>query len=281
MLALGCQNTAMNPASWNVVDAEPRDILDGARTLTIDGSRYEVDSIPNWTSGSTYLEWAELSLQQDTPLGWDAAICYAKRAVCRELDAFWRYNHLGHLKPKYPERLRILSRIGYRIFKNVVRDLVINPRNDVEHTYKPATQQLARNAVELAALFLDATVVERQRVGIISLGWSINYSSRRTPISHLYEFAWSPGATPMLIVESRDDDNETALLIDAQQGEVRRCAMKNFRIEDAIELAKLLRKHYDFERSGGFRLDRLEMVKFYSDLGLARMLDSVAEDKRD
>ena len=109
----------------------------------------------------------------------------------------------------------------------------------------------------------------------------INYSSKRTPTSHLYEFAWSPGATPMLIVERRDDENETTLLIDAQQGEVRRCVMKKFRIEDGIELARLLRKHYDFEKSGGFRLDQLEMVKFYSDLGLARMLNSMTEDKPD
>ena len=186
-----------------------------------------------------------------------------------------RYNHLSHLAGNsYPERLKILSDIGYRLAKQTVFDLVIDVRNDVEHTYKEATKAQAERAVELATLFLDATVSERDRVAIVSIGWGISRRSLTTPTQSLDVFSWSEGATPMLLIDVCSDTGETALLIYPKEAAARRCAMKEFGRAEGIALAKLLRKHYDLESFASMRLGRDRMAKMYNDLNLNGIVKS-------
>src|SRR5712691_944470 len=54
--------------------------------------------VSDWTSSDTYLRWAHDSLAQNTPLGFDAALCYAKRSACREIDAFMVCNHFSRFR---------------------------------------------------------------------------------------------------------------------------------------------------------------------------------------
>ena len=59
------------------VDAKDRD----------EAIRLYHDPIPHWVPAADYLDWARRGLKQDDLHGRDAAVCYAKRAVCRFIDS--------------------------------------------------------------------------------------------------------------------------------------------------------------------------------------------------
>ena len=97
------------------------------------------DPIPHSIPTADYLAWAQRGLKQDDLNGRDAAVCYVKRAVCRYIDGLLACNHLGkYLGKDQKEKLDLLLRIDLQI-PTIVRDLVINQRNDIEHEYQPAT----------------------------------------------------------------------------------------------------------------------------------------------
>jgi hypothetical protein len=85
-----------------------------------------------------------------------------------------RCNHLGcFLHHNYPDKITMLSRVGLSIPK-IIHELIIDPGNDVEHSYTPLTEERAAHAVELAGLFLQATSDERAHQAIISINWSVS-----------------------------------------------------------------------------------------------------------
>src|SRR5260370_3187100 len=136
--------------TWRQTKVQAEDILSAARTLEVKSSRYEIDLVSDWTSSDTYLQWAHNSLAQNTPLGFDAALCYAKRSACREIDAFMICNHFGRFRgTNYPAKMKMLSQVGLST-PDLIYELIIDPRNDVEHSYKGCTWAQAKRAVELA-----------------------------------------------------------------------------------------------------------------------------------
>src|SRR5206468_2529924 len=72
----------------------------------------------------------------------------------------------------YPVRIEALTQIGIRI-PSIVRDLVIEPRNILEHTYELPSKRQAQHALDVADLMLRATDSEDSRGIIVALNWRV------------------------------------------------------------------------------------------------------------
>src|SRR5215208_6620691 len=145
---------------WRRTLVSPEDILTGAQSLPIRSDRVIFDLTSEWTTSERYLSWAKDCLIRDNDFGWDAANVYSKRAACRQIDAFIVCNHLGKfLGLTYPAKIEMLSEIDV-IVPDIIQELIINPRNEIEHGYKASTREQARHAVQLAGLFLGAVSEE-------------------------------------------------------------------------------------------------------------------------
>ena len=124
-----------------------------------------MDLVPQWNRAEEYVTWARTALGMASPLGQDAAVCYAKRAVCRLIDSLMLYNHLQRWAgDNYPSKIEMLEKIGIEI-KSVIYELVIDSRNDIEHNYSGATEKQARHAVELAEMAIPPLAEESQCLG--------------------------------------------------------------------------------------------------------------------
>lgn len=231
--------------SWTRIPVSPPDVLSAMDTFSVGSSWHEAELIADWTPSNTYLMWAQECLKQNSPLGFDSAVCYAKRAVCRQVDAFMVNNHLGRfLGESYPEKLAMLSEVGLCV-PDILHELVIGPRNEIEHEYRPSTEEQAKRAVQLVILFLGATAEDAKRRAVLSYSWSINFgaSFRDTPEGQIekVEFSLRPEGHPMLMVDVCDPNNHEVLILRPKDSEILACPMKDFGRADAIEFAKRLR----------------------------------------
>lgn len=242
--------------NWRYVTADPEDILTSARSLRMRRDWYEIDPTVKLTPSTEYLSWAHALLAKDVPENRDGALCYAKRAVCRDIDGFIICNHLGSfLRRDYPDKIKLLSEIGVSV-PPVVHDLVIDPRNDVEHNYVIPDRTQAKHAVQIATLFIDATAAERERRAIISLACSITVceQSSRAPGNYYdrRQFTLSREAAPMLLMDLCSESPLVMVLHPADE-EVSFCPLRNFSAKQAIALATLLRQHYASVQSASTR----------------------------
>jgi hypothetical protein len=237
---------------WQRTVVEPADIICAAQTIRVPShaTRYEIDAISAFTSSDVYLTWAKECLAHGTAMHYDAALSYAKRAVCREIDAFMVCNHLQRfLGVKYPAKIEMLAAVGIDI-PSIVYDLIIDPRNNVEHAYAQPTASQARHAIDVASLFLQATAVERDYRATIALGWSII-----TPVTMILEnmqFALDPDGDPMLFADICAM-KPRAMILHARTTEILECLMQAFSEKDTITFAKLLRRQYAAGLAGGDR----------------------------
>ena len=87
-------------------EVEAETLLDAAETLSPCGNYLAVDLTAAWVPETNYLTWAKKALGGGDAFGFDAAVCYAKRAACCRIDKFIVQNHLSYfLKAKYPEKM--------------------------------------------------------------------------------------------------------------------------------------------------------------------------------
>jgi len=181
-------------------------------------------------------------------------------------------NHLGSfLRETYPRKIEMLSQVGLYI-PDIVYELIIDPRNDIEHSYKEPTFQQAKRAVQVAELFLKATADEREHHAIISIGWSISiHEERRSTPEREYErieFTLTPQNAPMLLIDVCVD-NHQVMIIHPKDEEVVACPLHEFQRDEAIVLAKMLRKYYTFHNAGSWRKLKCDWLnKLKADIGL-------------
>jgi hypothetical protein len=239
--------------NWRPVPVDAADILTSARALRMTPHWVEIDPTIELTSSAEYVSWARKVMAENTALGRDAALCYAKRAICREIDAFMMCNHLtSFLGRQYPEKIEMLVEVGLSV-PDIVRELVINPRNDVEHNYVVPEDTQTRHAVQIAELFINATARERERHAIISIAWSITvHRERSCAPGNEYdrlEFTLHHQNKPMLLIDPCPV-NPLVMILHPANDEVIACPLRNFKRNDAIALAKLLRQHYALAQGG-------------------------------
>src|SRR6266568_4120695 len=130
----------------------------------------------HWTKPATYLEWARRGFRDADNYGLANTITYSKRAACCRIDRLIHNYHLQRLhRASFPEKIQTLERIGINI-PSVIQELIIDPRNELEHDYVPADAGTARHALDIATLFLTATDSVDSQESIIALNMNMLYT---------------------------------------------------------------------------------------------------------
>lgn len=257
--------------TWKKESVSPEDILDAANTLPTSSSWHEVELIPNWLSSEYYLSWAKDCLIRNDEFNRDAAVCYAKRAACRQIDALMVYNHLSKfLKKDYPKKAAMLRQVGLSI-PEVIQLLIIDPRNEIEHGYTSISPEQAKHAVQLAEMFLRSLAPEIERKAVISLASPIGFCGRMSSVpereqDHI-EFDLNRKHSSSLFIDVSSVDHR-ALIISPKEETLMICPLVQFEKDRAIKLATMLRKNALSANSSGQKLEFKYLEKLRSDLCL-------------
>ncbi len=235
----------MDPISWKRSLVQPTDIIDGVKSIEGKTVWAHSRTPEDWLPAETFYEWARVGLSNDHAFGWDIAVSLAKRAVCRRIDGFLWNNWLEHLVDrKYPEKIRILCDIGIAI-PGIVHRLVIGSRNEIEHGYRSASGDEARDALDVAHLMLSSTALEASREpvaqagGSIQVGWG-KCSAKESPVE-FYSIN-GLGAAPIVFVDFMEIPTLVKLVYPMDH-EIRYAELSRFQREDSISFAKSMRTY--------------------------------------
>jgi hypothetical protein len=243
--AIAARGETMMDWTWTRERVSPSEILDAARTIPVTNDRVTMDLTWRWVPARRYLDWARAALVRGSEGGWDSAASLAKRAVCRQIDGILAHNHLGCFHgDNYKKKSEYLAELKVPALA-LLRDLVIDPRNDIEHVYRLAAEDQARRAVDVADLFIAATADEAETPAIMALGWNVNVSEfmSSTPgkEQHVIRFALTKKHAPMLLISAYPDAPE-ATIIQPQEEALRTCPLKDFKSSEIIKLNTRLRE---------------------------------------
>jgi len=234
------------------MEVKPADIISGVETLRNAITIHECWDFQTKTtiSSGTYLKWAQRGYDQDDCYGFNNCISNAKLAVCSKLDNLLVANHIGNiLRKNYPYKIEVLEQIGISI-PSVVHDLIIDPRNELEHEYVSADRKLAKDALGVAQLVLSG--ISDDFGGMTALNWTaIMYLDI---VENCTEFpGWNnrdrsrwPEA-PVLFVDVFDEISKVRLIDEISQ-EMRVAELAVFTIPEAITFAQLLRSIHKHEK---------------------------------
>jgi hypothetical protein len=244
--------------SWSRTEVTPQDLLSALHTIQPTHSITAADLTGDWVPAQTYISWAESSVQLNNEFGWDAALSYSKRAVCRHIDAMMVNNHLGSfLGRPYPAKFAALTRLGLNA-PDILHDLIIGPRNDIEHIYQRASRQEASHAVQLAKLFVPTDDPFAQDFAMISFGWSVSHRAEFGPNIDRFEFRLEPHHHPQLLIDTCERDH-VAMILRPKAQELLSCKLKDFSLDEAIEMALKIRTQIG--RGGGISTYKPALMK--------------------
>ena len=219
----------------------PEDLLDAARTLPL-GDIATCAWLSDWVPATVFLDWARRGLAQADAYGLSNAVTYAKRAAACRIDVLLQYNHLVPFsRSGFPAKITALRQVGLSI-PNVVHELVIDPRNAVEHNYQLPGPETARHAVGVAELFVGATDAEYQRSSIVAVAWNVMGSQLLTSEREYVQFR-EFSDRPMLFIDVFEEPH-TAKIVDPKNSEIRSANLLSFSDEQSLTLARLLRSNY-------------------------------------
>lgn len=220
------------------------DFLSGARTIPANNANtYSLNY--HWTKPATFLDWSRRGFNGADDYGLANAICYAKRAACCRIDRIIRNYHLHRLhRSLFPAKIEALEGVGIDI-PSVIQELIINPRNELEHEYIPADADTARRALDIATLFLTATDSTDSQESVIALNMNMLYSHGSKDSQQFVTFdGWSGG--PMLFMDVFAEPH-TAKIVHGDKGEVLYTEMANFTQQQAVQLASILHSHFSMQ----------------------------------
>ena len=229
------------------VHIDPADILSAAVTIPANNANTCCLN-QNWILPATFLEWSRRGLSGADDYGLTNAIAYAKRAVGCRIDRLIRNHHLSRLhRFTFPRKIEALEKIGIRI-PSVIQELIIVPRNELEHDYGSPDANIARHALDIATLFLELTAAEDSRESIIALNMNILYSHTWHGSESKVTFkGWSKHS--MLFIDVFEEPH-TAKIVDGENGRVRYADLSAFTIQQAEQLAEILRSHFALPSRG-------------------------------
>jgi hypothetical protein len=233
---------------WKTTVVKPVDILDAIKT--IDGDGLELSLVPeNWANAHLYLSWAKAELENDNPFGWEKVVNYAKKTVCRLIDGLLLNNYFGkYLGSNYPKKIKLLQTLGIEI-PDLVHDWIIHKRNKIEHDYQLADKKQAKNAVEIAGLFLAATTGDAARKPFLIGGTSIvcRFGSG-WPGDHVEKLnRMRVNGNPFVFFDSHEDHKKSIVkIIYPIDMEIRSSQIKEFSEVEMIEFSKIMRKYKFF-----------------------------------
>jgi hypothetical protein len=227
--------------TFKFISITPDELLDAARTIPL-GRISTCNWLNHWIPATTFLEWAKRGLKEGDAYGFSNAICYAKRSATCRIDILIQYNHLSpFLHVNYPDKIDALTQVGISI-PDVVHDLVIEPRNALEHDYQNPSEKVARHAVDIAELFIGASVAEFERSSIVAVNWNIQGSQLLSSKGSSVNFRGFSNE-PMLFVDVFEK-TFAVKIIDAKNNEIRFTNLSAFNKEHAFKFSQLLRGNY-------------------------------------
>ncbi|SCX89795.1 hypothetical protein SAMN05216420_101264 [Nitrosospira sp. Nl5] len=195
-------------------------------------------------SSKTYLEWAQCGYDEASNYGLNSCISNAKLAVCSKLDNLLITNHLGKiLKKNYPHKIEVLEKIGISI-PPVVHELIIEPRNELEHRYSLPDRKRARNALDVAKLAISGISDEFGRIialnwtAIMFLGLAVEEATEFPGWNSKEYSRWS--AETVLFIDVFNKVPKALLINEASQ-EIRFASLDRFSTEETITFAQILR----------------------------------------
>jgi len=243
------------------------DILREARKIPT-STAHTCDWIDDqWVSAEQYQQWAETSFQDGDDRGFISAVVDAKRATCRVLDTLILKYHLEYAKRcGYPEKIDALRNIGISI-DGVVMELIIDPRNELEHKYRVPEPEDAAHAIQVAGLFLAAMRQEFDRKPIVAFGWNllggVRHLEEAGDVVEFNGFA----ANPMFFIDVFRKPLEVKI-VDPQASEVRFARLGAFSEQDCVDLGKYLRSHYAHSKHDASEMTKATCEALISQAGL-------------
>lgn len=244
----------MDPINWKRKIVQPADIIDGIKS--IEGKTVWTHPLTpeGWLPAETLYRWAVAGMNNQNELGWDIAVSYAKRAVCRRIDGFLVNNWLDHFGGrKYPEKIDILCKVGIAI-PGIVHRLVIGSRNEIEHDYKSVCNNEAADAMDVAHLMLTATAIEVPREPVVMVAGGnvavemLIKSSEPRSENHKVN---ALGTDPIIFVDFLENPRRVKLMY-PQDEEIRWAELNNFKKEEAIAFARHMRTYRPSSVGFGF-----------------------------
>ena len=233
------------------VPIAPADLLTAASTIRLHEANCHSWLQKAWVGAAEYLDWANRGLIVGGDDGFATAVTFAKRAVCRRIDALLIYNHLRqYQRAAYPAKLEVLAATGISS-PQIVYELNISPRNQMEHGYERVSLTVARHAVEIADLYLRSTAAEEERGAIIALDWNILGGLTASTTGGLRVHVGPFADRPMLFVDVFANP-VAAKIVNPLRSEVLVAEIGSFTPDENQQLARLLRRHWD-EPSRGER----------------------------
>ena len=234
----------LSAAGFTRTEIDPADLLDGARTIPAGAANTCAGLQAERVGEQEYLAWAREALDRMETQGFTECIANAKRAVCRRLDALLLSNHLvPFYRTNYPRKIEALGGIGIEV-PQIVNDLVIAPRNTIEHEYLVPSEQDARRARDIAQLVIDATANEASRAAIVALGWNV-LGSELISCKHGHYVSFRGFGSGIMLFVDVFEQPHAAKLVEASSRTIRASKLSAFKGHEALELASLLRRHYD------------------------------------
>jgi hypothetical protein len=245
------------PWDWTRKRITPPDVLDAAKAMPPANDRSVMNLTTGWVDARRYFDWARAALHRGGEDGWDTASSLAKRAVCRQMDGILVHNHLRcFLGSNYGDKATYLKQLDVPGL-SLLRDMVIDPRNEIEHAYELATPDQAQRAVDVAELFLRATDPEAATPAVVTLAWLVNYSEGISGVPgkecHVVDIDMRKEDEPVLLIDALTTE-PTVFILYPRDEELAFCPLKDFKSDEAIALNAMLRAPL---KAGSFSLRTL------------------------
>jgi hypothetical protein len=237
------REVAMVTWEWRRHEVVPEDILDAVRTIEANHC-ITMCLTEGWAEATRYLQWASAALERDNDDGWDAAAGWAKRAVCRQMDTILVHNYLGcFLGKNYKDKADYLADLKVPGL-TLLRDLVIDPRNDIEHAYTIATEEHARRAYDVAELFLGATKAEAEKQAVVvrwrSVEFTTSFPGERGKETLAIDVKLRKDSDPLMVLTWFKPDLNVLVICPGEET-IRFWPLRAFKPDQAIKLNEMLR----------------------------------------
>jgi hypothetical protein len=131
---------------------------------------------------------------------------------------------------------------------------VIDPRNDIEHAYAPATKDQAETACHVAELFIGATEKAANLPAIMDLGWAFEFAglfvAGPDAVDQSVRVTLKKDDPPFLIISGYPDSPE-AIILYPRDELASVCPLARFCSDQLLALNDKLREQI---RSGNYSL---------------------------
>lgn len=231
----------------------PGELLDGLKTIDHQNRYFCSTTCREWIESNKYIEWAKEMILADTDCSRNAALVFAKRAVCREVDTIVVKSHMYSLVAKdYKQKLKALQQLECPA-PTIIRDLILEPRNQSEHEYLLPTIKECEHAVEVAELIVERLSPFSEVNAPVFVLPSCNVTVSSGPDYYRFHVDNMP-TDPLVLVDICNANGKTISIIFPNDREILTADLFEFEFSESIELGKWGRSSF---ASSGFPVDYL------------------------